>query len=130
MNGGGRSVSRWGRIGLPRDLATAIRVVQAALAQRSAPRKQPSPAWHAEAEQRYRAGETLREVGAALGHSYGTVYNVLAARGVPMRHAGKGGKDSHKRRQAAGREGGRATFAKHGREHYVAMGRRGKEGTQ
>jgi hypothetical protein len=81
------------------------------------------PAWHAEAEARYRAGETLREIAEALSRSTGRICDVLHARGVPMRKRGGGGTPEQKRE--AGRKGGTATLAGHGREHFARIGRKG-----
>jgi Helix-turn-helix domain len=103
-----------------RALESAIQMAQAALDRRSAPRACQEPAWHAEAEQRYRAGENLREIAKAVGRTYGGVHQVLVARGVPMRKRG-GWRMSTEMRREIGRKGGAATRDRYGRQHFARM---------
>jgi len=113
----------------PPDLTAALEKAEAALAQRLAAKaRQPrgDTSWHQEAERRYRAGETLREVGTALGCGKDRVREALLARGVPMRSGGGNGKRSAEEMRESGRKGGIACAARHGHEFYVTIGRKGR----
>jgi hypothetical protein len=73
-----------------RGLTAAVAMARTALDRREArPKPRGDTVWHEEAERRYRAGETLREIGLALHCCKDSVREALLARGVPMRDPGR-----------------------------------------